>query len=363
MLIKPQSTPVNIDLNAPVEVDEDHQTAPQEPSQMNPPNQNKMAPYLRNVKRKVPPQKAKSAPNPSSRKSMRLRSVVGTKKTNSVDKTVYEIPDSDGEPEQNTPLAEKTSSHLKPKPKSNKKVSKPAVKVCVPKPKPKPAEKDKGKQKETAWSEQSPKGSPNKDKELSLDYSLERFPKHKTASKPKNINISQGNKMPLFGPTLKKEFKEKWGSRSIAVGRYFDFVNWESEKIVLKEYVEEQGVTKFLEIPERHYPKLIQAFYMAEAFPEESLIVSRVKDVEIRLTPQVISDILGISNKGKTVFGDNWFKKLGVDPTHVYKILFKPNVSEFVSSNLLPTPKMLNGISQRSVIPRNGFNLSIQMIF
>jgi len=98
----------------------------------------------------MPPKKAKSAPNPRPRKSMRIRSVVGTKKTNSVDITVHEIPDSDEEIEPSTPLAEKTLSPLKPKPKSNKKVSKPPVKISVPKPKPKPTEKDKGKQKQTA---------------------------------------------------------------------------------------------------------------------------------------------------------------------------------------------------------------------
>lgn len=137
---------------------------------------------------------------------------------------------------------------------------------------------------------------------------------------------------------LKKEFKEKWGTRSIGVGRYFDFNKLESEKIVLKAYVEEQGWTNFLQIRERHYPKLIQAFYfMAEVYPEESLIVSRIKDVEICLTPRVISDYFDIPNIGQTVFGNDWFEKLGVDPTNVYKLIFKPNVSEFVSSNLLPT--------------------------
>ena len=148
-----QPTLVNIDLNTPLEVDEDHQTAPQEP-----PNQNQMAPHQKNInisktKRKIPPKKAKSTPNPNTRNSKRLRSVVGTKKTNSVDETVYEIPDLDGEPEQTTPLAEKTASPLKPKPKNDKKVSKPSVKASAPKPKPKPNLKDKGKQKETSQQE------------------------------------------------------------------------------------------------------------------------------------------------------------------------------------------------------------------
>jgi len=159
----------------------------------------------------------------------------------------------------------------------------------------------------------------------------------------------------LFDPTLKKDFNEKWGNRSIGIGRYYDFVKLENDKVVLKEYVDEQGCTKFLQLRERHYRKLIQAFYyMAEVYPEESLIVFRIKDVEIRLTPQVISDTLGISNTGRTVYGDDWFEKLDVNSENVYKLLFKPNVSEFVSSNLLPTPKMLNGISQHPVLLRNG---------
>jgi len=86
----------------------------------------------------------------------------------------------------------------------------------------------------------------------------------------------------------------------------------------------------------------------------QSLIVSRIKDIEFHLTHKVISDIFGISNSGQNVFGDKWFEELGIDPTNVYKLLFKSNVYDFVSSNLLPTPKMLNGIRQHSVLPRNG---------
>jgi len=58
----------------------------------------------------------------------------------------------------------------------------------------------------------------------------------------------------LFDPMLKKEFKEKWGSRSIVMGRYYDFVKLGNDKVVLKEYVDEQGWTKFLQLRERHYP-------------------------------------------------------------------------------------------------------------
>ncbi|KEH19441.1 hypothetical protein MTR_8g059230 [Medicago truncatula] len=149
--------------------------------------------------------------------------------------------------------------------------------------------KDKENQKQTAQPKRSPEGSSerssDKDHELSSECSLKR----NTASKPKNIKISKGKSVPLYDPTLKKDFKEKWGNRSIGVGRYYDFVKLEKDKVVLKEYVDEQGRTKFLQLRKRHYPKLIQAFYfMVEAYPEESLIVSRIKDVEIRLTPQSI---------------------------------------------------------------------------
>jgi len=123
----------------------------------------------------MPPKKAKPAHIPSTRKSTRLRSVMCTKKTNSVDETVYEIHDSDGESEPTTPVIEKTSSPLKPKPKAAKKVSKPFFKASAPRPKAKPTSKDKGKQKETARPERSPERSlesfPSKDDELFSDYS------------------------------------------------------------------------------------------------------------------------------------------------------------------------------------------------
>jgi len=161
--VEPRPSPINTDLNTPTEVFEDHQTVSHKPSQKNPPNLNKMAPHLRNVKRKMPPKKAKSAPIPSSGKSKRLRSVMCTKRTNSVDETVYEIHDSYGESEPTTLVIEKTSSPLKLKPKANKKVSKPFVKAFVPRPKAKPTSKDKGKQKETARLERSLERSPSKD--------------------------------------------------------------------------------------------------------------------------------------------------------------------------------------------------------
>ena len=241
MYVEPQPTAININLNISTEAVEEQQTAPQEPSQTNPLDLNKMAPHLRNVKRKMPPKKAKYFPIPSTRKSKRLRSVMCTKKTNSVDETVYEIHDSEGESEPTTPVIEKTSSPLKSKPKADKKVSKPSVKASVPKPKPKQTVKDKGKQKQTAQLERSSESSPDEDEELTSDYSPECSPKRKKASKPKNISIYHGKKIPLFDPTLKKEFKEKWINRSIVVGRYYDFVKLENDKVVFKEYVDEQG--------------------------------------------------------------------------------------------------------------------------
>jgi len=45
----------------------------------------------------------------------------------------------------------------------------------------------------------------------------------------------------LFDPTLKKEFKEKWRNKSIGIGRYYYFVKLKNDKVVLKEYVDEQG--------------------------------------------------------------------------------------------------------------------------
>jgi len=89
----------------------------------------------------------------------------------------------------------------------------------------------------------------------------------------------------LIDPSLNKTFYEKWSSRPIGVGRFYDFDKLERDKIFVKQYPDNLGWVPFLQIRERHYPTAIQAFYiMAKCYPEKDLIVSNIKGVKIYIS-------------------------------------------------------------------------------
>jgi len=125
-------------------------------------------------------------------------------------------------------------------------------------------------------------------------------------------------------PDLYKIFKEKWGSRPIVPGRYYDFEALKTDNIILQNYTDVIGWTKFLQIREKHYPKLVQAFFFrAKVYPNKALIVSKIKDIEISLTPEDLGKILSLPNDGNCLYGDNWNEKLGIDIEFVYNNVFE----------------------------------------
>ena len=115
------------------------------------------------------------------------------------------------------------------------------------------------------------------------------------------------------------------------------------------------GWTKFLQIREKHYPKLVRAFFCrAEVYPDKALIISKIKDIQISLTPEDLGNILSLPIDGNCLFGENWNEKLGIDMEFINNNVFEPNSSEFNSANLQKIPKMLNIITQYNILPRKG---------
>ena len=93
---------------------------------------------------------------------------------------------------------------------------------------------------------------------------------------------------------------------------------------------------------------------MVECFPEKNLIVSSIKSVEICLTPNKILKILKTPLEGPSVFGDNWYDDLELDHDSACKAIFKADVQDLNTSNLLPTPKILANMCRYSFLPKNG---------
>jgi len=75
---------------------------------------------------------------------------------------------------------------------------------------------------------------------------------------------------------------------------------------------------------------------MVEVFPRKSLIVSRIKEIEICLTPKLIREIFDIPLEGGIVFGDDWFIELDVQFENVCQLLYLPNTKDFFSSSPKP---------------------------
>ena len=134
-----------------------------------------------------------------------------------------------------------------------------------------------------------------------------------------------------------------------------DFDSLARENILLKLITDKMGWTSFLQIRERTYHNVVQAFYFkAEVFPDKSLIVSTIKGKKISLNPMVIAEKLKLPHDGACVYGDNWVIDLNVNLSEVIRNVFQPNTTEFFSSKLHYIPTMLNLLSQHSLIPRKG---------
>nr|XP_012574239.1 proline-rich receptor-like protein kinase PERK9 [Cicer arietinum] len=111
---------------------------------------------------------------------------------------------------------------------------------------------------------------------------------------------------PLISPEKSKLFKEKWAQRPVEIGRVFVFDNLVVDDNVVQHHTDALGWTSFLKISESYYPDVVRAFYCnAKTFADKSLIISTIKGVEIKLTPNILASILQLPKEDPSVFGDH----------------------------------------------------------
>ena len=111
--------------------------------------------------------------------------------------------------------------------------------------------------------------------------------------------MSKSKFPPLINPEFTKHFFERWSSRPIGLGRYFDFDKLQKAKISVKQYPNVVGWVPFLQIREKYYLEAVQAFYcMAECYPDKNLIISHNKGVKVEINLETISKLLNIPLEG-----------------------------------------------------------------
>jgi len=196
-------------------------------------------------KSKVRVQSKKSQSSQNRRRSTRLMFGFGTKRKPVIDTTVYDVSDSDSsensDSEDSTFIPEES-------PKSDPKIVPQKAPIKSPPkkevPKKAPTKQDKGKGKAD-----------------SSKISVKKSPPKQNRNISGNLSLSRSKRIPLMDPTHYKTFKEKWSSRLIVPGRYFDFEALKTKDISLQKFTDAMGWTKFLQIHEKHYPKLVRAFF------------------------------------------------------------------------------------------------------
>ncbi|WJX68845.1 hypothetical protein P8452_53178 [Trifolium repens] len=154
-----------------------------------------------------------------------------------------------------------------------------------------------------------------KGKEKIVDDISEKHsvPKRRFKTEKRSVKgLKSQSPKPHFKSVQQCLFDFKWSRRTVAPGRFHDFKAFEKQNFKLKSYLDNQGWTTFMQMKEKYYPKLVQSFYFSAKFsPETNSLKTIVKDIEIELTPGVLSTILGIPNEGICLFGNKWYADAG----------------------------------------------------
>ncbi|MCH79647.1 hypothetical protein A2U01_0000400 [Trifolium medium] len=253
------------------------------------------------------------------RKSTRI--MMGTGKKPVIDTTIHNL-DTDSEntlSNQGNPEPI-TTTRSEPTPTFNPRTKIPSVSASKPKPK-----KDKAKGKEKVL--------------------FEEFP------------IIKGIKIPLVLPENKEEFEKFWKPKPIAPARNYELETLYNGGLNLYQYIDPQGWVNFVRIKETVYPRVVQSFYFnAEVHADKSLIISWVKGQEVRLTPEIISDVLSIPCDGAMVYGPSWYDDLQVNKKELI-LLFSEHGAQIenpTASSLNTEFKVLHNICQYCIFPRFG---------
>ncbi|CAJ2653034.1 unnamed protein product [Trifolium pratense] len=234
--------------------------------------------------------KSKSTKIPQVRRSARLLSGSGTKKP-VIDNTIYEVNDSDSEELETTSL----TRHTKPYPKLlNQKYV---------------AEKGKTSSSEEEEAEKNSDGEKGKSPEIEEPTLTQLL--------PKNMVI------PLIHYSEREDFDLFWNGKPVPSCRYYDFANLASGGIDVMKLTESQGWTHLFRMRETVYPRVVQAFYFnAKVDPENDLIKSTLRNVEIKLTPEILGKYLNLPIDGAKLIGDTWYSEAQVKKEDLIQEMF-----------------------------------------
>nr|XP_012567755.1 uncharacterized protein LOC105851434 [Cicer arietinum] len=188
------------------------------------------------------------------------------------------------------------------------------------------------------------KHSPTTSSPTSNSYQSSR---HTKKSKPDTL--------PLISPKYSKNFKDKWVQRPIGIGRVFIFDKLIIDGNEVQHHTDALGWTSFLQTYESYYPDIVRAFYCnTKNFSDKSLIISTIKGIEIKLTPDILASIIQLPTKGPSVFGNQWYSAMNLKVTEVFSELFEEGSTCYLSTYLKPLPKVFNIMSQHTLIPCSG---------
>ncbi|CAJ2668749.1 unnamed protein product [Trifolium pratense] len=300
---------------------------PPNPAQT-PLNQNQTPPHLKPKSKKKP---SFSAPP---RRSQRLKENFANQKTQSNAEKVYINCDSteeDETDEEETDISPSSKSYSNPSSDSSSKETKSDSSIPIQ------PQSEKGKEK--------------------VYETTSNKSKNRT-QKEKSVNALSKDETPLFSSEAEESiFQEKWRTKPIAPGRFFNFEALKSHPLEIKAYTDFQGWSSFLSLRETYYPRLIQAFYFkAKCDRENSIIRTNVKGVEFELNPDIIADIFKIPNVGFRSYGKNWYSLARTTFEEVRVPIFtleSPKDSR-KTSDLNFLPKVFHIMSQGNVMPRQG---------
>jgi hypothetical protein len=141
---------------------------------------------------------------------------------------------------------------------------------------------------------------------------------------------------PLIHDVHIESFDKFIKTKYVLPGRVYNFDDLMNTNHDLTKYTNPLGWTHLFNLKETHYPTLVQAFYFNAAISsEKNQIISEVKDKEIRITEELLGNLLKIPTKGNQVYGPSWFSMLDVDKSNL--ILDSLNL-EPLSQKIHPHP-------------------------
>ncbi|PNX85405.1 hypothetical protein L195_g041474 [Trifolium pratense] len=232
--------------------------------------------------------KSKSTNTPQLRRSARLQTGSGTKKQ-TIDNTIYVVNDSDSEETETTSPIRHTkplSQIIEPSKSTQTSKSAPVKTKTLRKSFIAHLENyvaDKGK----SSSSEEEEAEKNSDKDGRKGKSPETEEPTLTQMLPKTMVI------PLIHYTEREDFDLYWNMKPVPSCRYYDFENLASGGMDVMKLTKKQGWTHLFRMRETIYPRVVQAFYFnAKVDPENDQIMSTLRDVEVKLTPEILGKYL-----------------------------------------------------------------------